>query len=212
MKTRDAEALEFIANSGQWRVLDDGTIETCRDRQGRPTDPQVWRLATFLSPSRQSSTRKRLWCKGQRVYANRAVWRLTHGPIPEGYQVDHKDSDSLNDAPGNLQLLDSAGNLDKEANRPGTNVRRFCPGSYADVGSRAAEPTEEQKYLRPYFYNEPTPAEVLAKFGDSCDKIDDAVEAQDWRISLTHDIKVGVLRWWQSARLWFDRTFLGFRY
>ena len=45
---------EFIANSGQWRVLEDGTIETCRDRPGRPTDPQVWRLATFLSPSRRA--------------------------------------------------------------------------------------------------------------------------------------------------------------
>ena len=99
------------------------------------------------------------------------------------------DGDSLNDAPGNLQLLDSAGNLDKEANRPGTNVRRFCPGSYADVGSRAAEPTEEQKYLRPYFYNEPTPAEVLAKFGDSCEKIDDAVKSSGLALP-TRDIKV----------------------
>ena len=153
-----------------------------------------------------------MWCNGQRNYANRAVWRLTHGPIPEGYQVDHRTIILLNDAPDNLPVLDSAGNLDKEVNRPGTNVRRFCPGSYADVGSRAAGADWEQVKYLVRISTTANARRSFGWFGDPCDNIDDAVEAQDWRISLTHDIKVGVLRWWQSARLWFDRTFLGFRY
>lgn len=240
MKTRDFEALEYVARSGYWRVTEDGDIETSRDVHGRPTEPPVWRSCTFPSPSKNSSTRKRIWVKGRRVYANRVVWRLTFGPIPEGYQVDHKDDDSLNDRPENLQLLDALGNLDKEANREGTRVCRFQPVPYRSaefeeirdklIGSIPEnrlmvgdhiEPTPEQRELRPGFYSKTGEGEfpftetgvILRVSPESyrLDKIDDAVEAQDWRISIAHDLKVGALRWWQAARRWFDVTFLGFR-
>jgi hypothetical protein len=40
------------------------------------------------------------------VYANRLVWMLVHRQeIPEGYVVDHKDGNSNNDHPDNLQLM-----------------------------------------------------------------------------------------------------------
>jgi hypothetical protein len=126
---------------------------------------------------------------------------LTFGPIPEGYQVDHRDDDSLNDKPDNLQLLDSNGNPDKEANREGTRVCRFRPfapalDSNGQIDAECFEPDER-------------PFEIIMI--DPYAKIDDAVEEQDWRISITHDLKVGVLRWWQAARRWFDVKFLGFR-
>ena len=236
MKTRDFEALEYVASSGYWRVTEEGDIETSRDVHGRPTDPPVWRSCTFPSPSKNSSTRKRIWVKGRRVYANRVVWRLTFGPIPEGYQVDHKDDNSLNDRPGNLQLLDGNGNLDKEANREGTRVRRYAPAQsptetlaierycqmedLLEVGDHI-EATPEQRAMRPGFYSKTGEGEfpftetgvILRVSPESyrLDKIDDAVEAQDWRISIAHDLKVGALRWWQAARRWFDVTFLGFR-
>jgi hypothetical protein len=213
MKTRDFEALEYVANSGYWRVTEDGDIETSRDVHGRPTDPAVWRSCTFPSPSKNSSTRKRIWVKGRRVYANRVVWRLTFGPIPEGYQVDHKDDNSLNDRPGNLQLLDSNGNLDKEANRDGTRVCRFQPVPYRSaeffdirdklVKSMPATDSNGQINVE-LFPPDETPD--LTR-----DKIDDAVEEIDWRISILYDLKVGLLRWWQAVRRWFDVTFLGFR-
>ena len=56
----------------------------------------------------------------------------------------------------------------------------------------------------------PTPGEFLQKY-PHYDKIDDAVEAEDWRISITHDLKVGVLRWWQSVCSWFDMMTLRLR-
>ena len=89
---------------------------------------------------------------------------------------------------GNLQLLDDAQGNSDSTNRDRERTWRFCPGSYADVGSALREPTEEHRScFRPYFYNEPTPAEILVCSVDPCDNIDDAVEAQDWRISATHE-------------------------
>lgn len=42
---------------------------------------------------------------GDREYLHREVWRVEKGPIPEGYEVHHRDEDKANNAPGNLQLL-----------------------------------------------------------------------------------------------------------
>jgi hypothetical protein len=134
MKTRDSEALQFVLESGLFRInYDTGDIETSRDRRGRPTEPPVWRSATFLSPSKKSSTRKRLWVKGRRVYANRAAWVLhNQKAIPDGYQIDHEDDDSLNDRPSNLVLMDAEGNRVKELARG--RVKRFVPFSETGEG------------------------------------------------------------------------------
>ena len=90
--------LEFIANSGQWRVPEDGTIETCRDRMSadRPTG-----LASSYIPISQSTerTRKRLWCNGQRVHANRAVWRQHMARSPRAIRPITRIV-TLNDAAG----------------------------------------------------------------------------------------------------------------
>ncbi len=129
MKTRDAEALQYVLESGLWKVdVETGEVLTRRDRHGRDTEPPVWRPCTFPSPSKNSSTRKRIWVNGRRVYANRVVWVLTHKRmIPEGYQIDHKDDNSLNDRPDNLELMDAEGNRVKEL--ANGKVHRFqrCP-------------------------------------------------------------------------------------
>jgi len=237
VKTRDAEALEFIANSGQFMVRFDGTVLTSRDKHGRPTDPPVWRKATHISTSKQSSPRNRLWVNGKRVYGARAVYRLIYGPIPEGYQVDHKDDNSLNDAPENLQLLDGDGNLQKECAREGTRMKRFEPvyevpiGGTAPLGSLiifdGAKQLTEADWdginrvatagdVPPIYYDE-APADQKDRRPDfyMC-----AGEPVDWRISLADDVRVGwkKFRRWLSlrsilaaARRFFDRTFLGFR-
>ncbi len=45
-----------------------------------------------------------------RLLSSRVVWVLTHGQIPDGMQVDHKDGNRSNNHPGNLQLLSGATN------------------------------------------------------------------------------------------------------
>ena len=114
MKTRDAEALEYVASSGHWRVTLDGEILTRRDKGGRVTSPEVWRPCEFISKGNRSQARHRIWVNGRRVYSNRVVWRLTQGPIPDGMQVDHIDDNAMNRDPLNLQLLDCHGNISKE--------------------------------------------------------------------------------------------------
>lgn len=36
------------------------------------------------------------------------IWKSIHGPIPEGYDVHHADSDTLNNAPENLECISEA--------------------------------------------------------------------------------------------------------
>lgn len=128
MKTRDKEALEYVASSGHWRVTLDGEILTRRDKHGRVTVPEVWRPCEFISQGNRSGARHRIWVKGRRVYSARVVWRLTQGPIPDGYQVDHKDGDSLNRDPYNLQLLDCHDNIKAEVDRGRVFWFRPAPG------------------------------------------------------------------------------------
>lgn len=45
------------------------------------------------------------WCK------HRVVWTLTHGPIPEGYVVDHIDGDVSNNHIDNLRLATQRQNM-----------------------------------------------------------------------------------------------------
>ncbi|MGN8062759.1 HNH endonuclease signature motif containing protein [Ralstonia sp. 22111] len=47
-------------------------------------EPNVWRLRAVL------------------------VWESLNGPVPKGCVVHHKDKDSMNDAPGNLECLSRA--------------------------------------------------------------------------------------------------------
>lgn len=48
-------------------------------------------------------------------YAHRLVWEVVHGPIPEGFHVDHLDGNARNNAIGNLEMI-----------TPAENHRRQC--------------------------------------------------------------------------------------
>lgn len=41
---------------------------------------------------------------GKLYLAHRLIWEMHHGPIPEGYTVDHEDTDQSNNRIGNLRL------------------------------------------------------------------------------------------------------------
>lgn len=59
-----------------------------------------------------------------RSYLHRDLWSAIHGPIPDGYEVDHADGDPLNNAPDNLQLLLLADHKAKHAAELGERSRR----------------------------------------------------------------------------------------
>ena len=44
---------------------------------------------------------------GGEQYLHRAVWKKDHGKIPKGYEVHHKDHDTLNNNISNLALVKS---------------------------------------------------------------------------------------------------------
>lgn len=210
MKTRDSEALEYVLNSGYWKLVPEtGEILTSRDTRGRPTDPAIWRPCTFLSHSKKSQTRKRLWVNGRRVYANRAAWVLHNKQmIPEGYQVDHADDDAMNDRPENLVLLAAESNRVKEL--ANGKVKRFAPLSVATAGNASTfEP--HVTYVLPsgdpliaeHSYTTTKEGHVFVNVKISPETWYKISEPIDWRLTLVSDIK----RWFNSARTALRRAF-----
>lgn len=41
--------------------------------------------------------------RGQ-VFLHNVIWEMLNGPIPDGYTVDHRDRDGLNNMPDNFRL------------------------------------------------------------------------------------------------------------
>jgi hypothetical protein len=53
----------------------------------------------------------------RRESLHRAVWEHTHGAIPDGYEVHHKDGNPLNNAPDNLECITVAAHRRIEGDR-----------------------------------------------------------------------------------------------
>lgn len=65
---------------------------------------------------------------GKQVHfmVHRIVWVALHGPIPDGYQIDHRDGDKQNNSIANLEAVPPAVNMQraKEAGLYAGNGRR----------------------------------------------------------------------------------------
>jgi len=55
----------------------------------------------------------------------RYLWKLHHGSIPIGYEVDHKDDDVLNNSIENFQLLPKKTNIQK-SKKTKTMIKLIC--------------------------------------------------------------------------------------
>ena len=78
---------EFKKGLPSIRLVPVGTIRVRSDRNGTPrshikvAEPRHWRLLAVV------------------------VYEQSHGPVPSGWVVHHKDRDSLNDVPDNLEAM-----------------------------------------------------------------------------------------------------------
>lgn len=48
---------------------------------------------------------RRIWHGGRYRMEHDVVWEVANGPIPDGYEVHHRDENPINNDLGNLQLL-----------------------------------------------------------------------------------------------------------
>lgn len=53
-------------------------------------------------------SRPKLKISGKTVATHRHVWEQANGPIPDGYEVHHKDHDRFNNELSNLELMTAA--------------------------------------------------------------------------------------------------------
>lgn len=61
----------------------------------------------------------RIMMLGKKLYGHRIAWALTHGSIPDGYEIDHIDGDPSNNRLANLRLaLRQENSFNRVANSP----------------------------------------------------------------------------------------------
>lgn len=82
------------------------------------------------------------------VKAHRLVWAVAYGPIPNGLQINHKDSDKYNNRLANLELVTAAGNIQHSY----ANGR---PAPWSKT--RDAQSADECSALRPGFWRASRP-------------------------------------------------------
>lgn len=55
---------------------------------------------------------------GKKIYAHRYVWERANGPIPHGWHVHHKDKDTSNNTPENLEAMPASEHFALHAAEP----------------------------------------------------------------------------------------------
>lgn len=71
--------------------------------------------------------RWRIVLDGKLYLAHRVIWMLCNGDIPEGYEIDHKDGNALNNKLDNLRLIE------KEKNRRNNSIRYDNTTGYTGI-------------------------------------------------------------------------------
>ena len=79
--------------------------------------------------------------KPKNYYIHRFEWECVRGVIPEGFVIDHIDSDRRNNKIKNLQLLTLAENIRKGNNKPITsfNIKNNKQKNYESITSASLE-------------------------------------------------------------------------
>jgi hypothetical protein len=129
-------------------LIEDGTLSV--DEQGKIwrhywTHPTGKRIK--LDPPRRAEDRHSKYLrlstfkdgKSIRATAHRVIYIYIHGDVIDGYEVDHVDTDKMNNAPGNLEKVTGQVNKDRASKNGLLNVphQRTIPAPRGEDSSRA---------------------------------------------------------------------------
>ena len=106
--------------------------------------------------------------KQRRRIAHRWIWERANGPIPDGYEIHHRDGDALNNDPANLQLVTAAWHDDYHQRL--REDHRITGG----VEQRRCQRCEQYKPLDEFY------ARVAGTYGGYC-KVCSREYLQEWR-------------------------------
>ncbi len=80
------------------------------------------------------------------IYRNRLVWILFHlKPIPDGYVVDHRDTNNQNDDPSNLQLQSLSASHKQGYKIVEDKILSSLKRWFSFMGVNGREPTEPEE-------------------------------------------------------------------
>ena len=65
---------------------------------------------------------------------HQVIWEQVNGPVPEGFEIDHKDGDGLNNKIDNLRLVTHSQNMQNQHRPRSNNVTSGVKGVHWDKG------------------------------------------------------------------------------
>jgi len=98
--TNDNYIEQFI-NDSNYRINSDGTIETCLSLNGASIT-NIWRKKAV---QKNSDGYYRVGYKSKYLQLHRIIYRKFIGPLASDLTINHKDGNSLNNTPNNLELI-----------------------------------------------------------------------------------------------------------
>lgn len=103
-------ALELL-RTGTLSIDDDGRIWRHKILAGRGRVDVEKRRAENIGGKGYFRLTMQIDGRLRSVMAHRVVWTFLRGPIPDGLQINHKDSDKQNNNISNLEVVDASGNM-----------------------------------------------------------------------------------------------------
>jgi len=106
------ELVELLVKDPNYDVRADGSVWTTVCETGKVSVDGVWREAGFARAkgSHDGFPYRYIGYQGRHLAAHRIVYRKFHGPLASDLVINHKDANTLNNRPENLELVTQSEN------------------------------------------------------------------------------------------------------